>query len=192
MKFESLLKIYWLKGFYINNKLIKFSETLANFTKTLFGFSFPLLKKLFKRFEIFYLNINYSYNLLLLFRKHKKYLNHFFIQYSPVFCDYKILMQYNILRLYFIKSYRGRCHLLGKPVKGQRTWSNGWTSFYKNTYLKHYLFILNKNKPEQLTSNKNLKNKSILQKKKKKVSLIFKKIKKEKQNKTLSLLKTWL
>lgn len=27
----------------------------------------------------------------------------------------------NIIRLYLIKSYRGRCHALGKPVRGQRT-----------------------------------------------------------------------
>lgn len=34
------------------------------------------------------------------------------------------LYRLNIIRLYLIKSYRGRCHALGKPVRGQRTWSN--------------------------------------------------------------------
>lgn len=34
------------------------------------------------------------------------------------------LYRLNIIRLYLIKSFRGRCHALGKPVRGQRTWSN--------------------------------------------------------------------
>ena len=34
------------------------------------------------------------------------------------------LHRINLIRLYLIKSYRGRCHALGKPVRGQRTWSN--------------------------------------------------------------------
>lgn len=31
------------------------------------------------------------------------------------------LYRLNIIRLYLIKSFRGRCHALGKPVRGQRT-----------------------------------------------------------------------
>lgn len=31
------------------------------------------------------------------------------------------LSRLNIIRLYLIKSYRGRSHALGKPVRGQRT-----------------------------------------------------------------------
>lgn len=34
------------------------------------------------------------------------------------------LKRLNIIRLFLIKSYRGRSHALGKPVRGQRTWSN--------------------------------------------------------------------
>merc|ERR1712054_736105 len=35
------------------------------------------------------------------------------------------LHRLNVIRLYLIKSYKGRCHALGNPVRGQRTWSNG-------------------------------------------------------------------
>jgi len=40
--------------------------------------------------------------------------------------NYKISeVQYlNLVRLYLIKSYRGRAQALGKPSRGQRTWSN--------------------------------------------------------------------
>ena len=38
---------------------------------------------------------------------------------------YTDLLRLRIMRQYLIKSYRGRCHAIGKPVKGQRTWANG-------------------------------------------------------------------
>ena len=31
------------------------------------------------------------------------------------------VIKLSIIRSYLIKSYRGRCHALGKPVRGQRT-----------------------------------------------------------------------
>jgi hypothetical protein len=45
----------------------------------------------------------------------------------------------NIIRLYLTKTFRGKCHLLGKPVKGQRSWSNGWTSYKYNTILRKFV-----------------------------------------------------
>ena len=49
------------------------------------------------------------------------------------------LKRLNIIRLYLIKSYRGKCHALGKPTKGQRTWSNAWTAFRYNNTLKKFI-----------------------------------------------------
>jgi len=31
------------------------------------------------------------------------------------------VQKYNFIRLYLIKSFRGKCHALGKPSRGQRT-----------------------------------------------------------------------
>ena len=45
----------------------------------------------------------------------------------------------NILRLYLAKTYRGRCHVLGKPVRGQRTWSNAWNSFNLNRTARSFI-----------------------------------------------------
>lgn len=42
--------------------------------------------------------------------------------------DYKRIFFYENLRYYLISSYKGRCHALGKPSNGQRTWSNAWNS----------------------------------------------------------------
>lgn len=38
--------------------------------------------------------------------------------------DYKSLNFYENLYYYLISSYKGKCHALGKPSNGQRTWSN--------------------------------------------------------------------
>ena len=58
-----------------------------------------------------------------------------------------------IIRLYLIKTYRGRCHALGKPVNGQRTWSNGWNSYNLNKTLRVFIsetkYQLAKNKKEE-------------------------------------------
>ena len=43
------------------------------------------------------------------------------------------------MRLFLTKSYRGRCHALGKPVKGQRTWSNAWNSFNLNRTVRSFV-----------------------------------------------------
>jgi hypothetical protein len=38
-----------------------------------------------------------------------------------------------------IKSHRGRCLALGKPSRGQRTWSNAWTASRNNLVLKKFI-----------------------------------------------------
>ena len=34
------------------------------------------------------------------------------------------LIRFNLIRLFLTKTFRGRSHALGKPSRGQRTWSN--------------------------------------------------------------------
>lgn len=48
-------------------------------------------------------------------------LNVLFSQINSVNNSLDELNRLTIIRLYLIKSYRGKCHALGKPVKGQRT-----------------------------------------------------------------------
>jgi len=54
-----------------------------------------------------------------------KPLNIFLSQVHTVNNQYTDLLRLVIMRLFLIKSYKGRCHAIGKPVRGQRTWSNG-------------------------------------------------------------------
>lgn len=48
-------------------------------------------------------------------------LNIILSQISTVNSQLPELHRLIIIRMYLIRSYRGRCHAIGKPVKGQRT-----------------------------------------------------------------------
>lgn len=49
---------------------------------------------------------------------------------------FKLLTALNILILDFIWTYRGWRHIKGLPVRGQRTWSNAWSSMRVNQILR--------------------------------------------------------
>lgn len=50
----------------------------------------------------------------------------------------------HIFFLDLITCYRGWRHLKGLPCRGQRTWSNAWTSYRSNTWLRQFKFQLGK------------------------------------------------
>merc|ERR1712124_18999 len=52
------------------------------------------------------------------------FLNHYYSQVASVNNTVLEVKRLSIIRLYLIRSYKGRCHAIGKPVRGQRTWSN--------------------------------------------------------------------
>jgi len=88
-------------------------------------------KILIKRFELTYFRRFFKKNLIddlqLITNKNIKVRNPLNIIYSQVHNVNKNLndlKQLNILKQYLIKTYKGRCHALGKPVRGQRSWSN--------------------------------------------------------------------
>lgn len=57
----------------------------------------------------------------------------------------KIIKKKNLLNIFFldvISSYRGWRHARGLPVRGQRTWTNAWSSYKSNLVLRHYKIIL--------------------------------------------------
>jgi hypothetical protein len=63
----------------------------------------------------------------------------------------------NILRKYLTRTYQGYCHSIGKPVRGQRTWSNAWNSFKTNNLLRNFVTkiryiqsLTNKDKVEKI------------------------------------------
>lgn len=50
----------------------------------------------------------------------------------------------NVYVLDMITSYRGWRHYRGLPVRGQRTWTNAWSSYKSNWVLRNYKLIVSK------------------------------------------------
>ena len=81
------------------------------------------------RFELDFFLQNRQNELLLNYQKTNftplnKPINIIYSQINSVNNQRQELYRLRLIHLYLIKSYRGRCHALGKPVRGQRTWSN--------------------------------------------------------------------
>ena len=125
MKYEHILQIYWTKGFFFGGKLFYFDQTLNDLMFHLPGLGKQFLQLLVNRFELtFFLKIKST--LLIDYQNTMKKpilksLNVIFSQVNTVNNQLEDLKRLNIIRLYLIKSHRGRSHALGKPVRGQRT-----------------------------------------------------------------------
>ena len=139
MKFEHVLQIYWSKGFLMNGKLQTFNVNFNSMFRVPGGFAWPMKKLLIRRLE--------SRHLL---RKPNSTLNNvgtwiipglnvLFSQITSVNNTVFELTRYNMLRLYLIKTTRGRSHALGKPSRGQRTWSNAWSSYHTNKITRSFI-----------------------------------------------------
>lgn len=93
----------------------------------MYGFGPKFNKLLLKRLELstfflYYTNVYYFITYSTLFIKNFiKIINIILSQVSNVNTGLLKLKNLNILRHYLIKSYKGYCHSIGKPVNGQRT-----------------------------------------------------------------------
>ena len=89
------------------------------------GFGKRFRKSLEQRFELTVFESHRKVNLIQHASDTSKVittpLNIIFSQINSVNNQVHELKRLNIIRLYLIKSYRGKSHALGKPVRGQRT-----------------------------------------------------------------------
>ena len=150
MKFEHVLKIYWTKGFLFNNNLQPFSTPLTNLFHQTNLLNISTYQLIVSRFEITSFIISRKTNLQNLDSINLESLNVFFSQFSSVNGKLRDLQKLILIRLYLIKTVRGRSHALGKPSRGQRTWSNSWTAYNYNkvtrTFINDFQKTLDKNK----------------------------------------------
>lgn len=178
MKFEQLLQVYWSKGFYYAGKMRTFDFTINELFSEFKGLNNYAKYLFIKRFEFgrFRFSPNKDFNLISLPSEKRKIINMYLSQMSSVSHEISLLLRYNAIRLYLIKSFRGRAQALGKPSRGQRTWSNASTAKKIPSLLKTFINDMKKNYLKKKTPES--KNRKII-KKKIKTSFFFK-IKKEK------------
>lgn len=176
MKFEHILQIYWTKGFFFGGKLFYVDQTFNELFKQTPGLGTSVKKKIQDRFELDFFNKFRHDELILNYQNTNKTplnkpINIILSQINSVNNQRHELHRLNIIRLYLIKSYKGRCHALGKPVRGQRTWSNAWNAYNVNTSLRTFISAtrraLLQNKKEEKINYKVVKKKYASKKKKK-------------------------
>ncbi len=160
MKFEHILYIYWTKGFFFGGKQFYFRQTADDLVYELPGVGKQIKKILINRFELTHFRRKYWGSTLPTYEKFSSKsilipLNLIFSQINSVNNSHRDLLTLKLTKLYLIKSYRGKSHFLGKPVNGQRTWSNGWTSFNHNLVLRSFILktlskLSEDDKPEKI------------------------------------------
>ncbi len=158
MKFEQLLQIYWSRGFLYGGKVKSFNINLKNFFSENSGLANKSKLQMIKRFEFNFLKIDLSKTFLYLSLDQRKIINMYLSQLTSINNDIFELIRYNLVRLYLIKTFRGRCHALGKPSRGQRTWSNASNAYKCNRVIRIFVRQVKKNNViEKKTESLNMK-----------------------------------
>ena len=163
MKFEHVLSVYWKTNFLFNGSLVPFSTSLKFLFNGVGGIQTSFKRTFIKRFEM-YQTVLSSKTLLPFYGKEVlRSFNLILAQIGSVNKPVVEITRLNLIRLYLIKTYRGRGHSLGKPIRGQRTWSNAWTAYSSNRILKTYIsetqYLKNKDTKVEKIDYKKLKKK---------------------------------
>lgn len=151
MKFEQLLQIYWSKGFLYGGKVESLNTNFNEFFNSKKGLAYSSKIAFFKRFEFNKYTFKNNNKFILLQLDQKKIINMYLSQIISINNNIFELIKYNLIKLYLIKSYRGRAQALGKPSRGQRTWSNAWNSYKCNKVIRFFI------KNMKSLDNKNIK-----------------------------------
>lgn len=180
MKFEQLLQIYWSRGFLYGGKVRSFNINLKDFFSENSGLANKSKLLMVKRFEFNFLKSDLSKTFLYLSLDSRKIINMYLSQLTSINNDIFELIRYNIIRAYLIKTFRGRCHSLGKPTRGQRTWSNASNAYKCNRIIRIFIRQVKKNNViEKKTESLNMKiTKKKLKKNAPKIKMIILKKKK--------------
>lgn len=146
MRFDHVIGSYWPKGFFFGGQLFYFDKSLDDVLARAPGLGLRTRSKLVDRYELdFYLQKDPGLNLLEFQesattpQEFLQSLNKIMSEISSVNELRHIRHERNLQRLVLLRTYRGRCHRAGKPTRGQRTWSNAWTPFKYNTYVRNWL-----------------------------------------------------
>jgi len=160
MKFEHLLHAYWANHFLFNGRINSLKVTLYDFFRNIGGLGYTSKSILIKRFEFFFLVNNFKQSFKLYPNEVLRGVNILLSQLSTINNQISELRLFSVIKLYLIRTYRGKSHSIGKPVRGQRTWSNAWSSYKSNQILREFITIFqrirNKNYQEDVIDYKKL------------------------------------
>lgn len=158
MKFEQLLQIYWSRGFLYGGKVRNFNMTFIEFFDLKPGLGREAKKKFIQRFELHFFALDKEKSFISLPLEQRKIINMYLSQIISINNNIFELIRYTMIRLFLIKTFRGRCYVLGKPAHGQRTWSNASTAYRCNRVIRLFIQQVKKNNViEKKVESRNLK-----------------------------------
>lgn len=158
MKFEQLLQIYWSRGFFYGGKIRSVNVNFIEFFYDKKGLGKLAKKKFIKRFELNYFHRSPSLQFGMFSLNQRRIFNMYLSQLTGVNNDIFELIKFNMIRLYLIRTFRGRCFALGKPSRGQRTRSNASNSYKCNRTIRFFIGQVKKiNVIEKTTESLNQK-----------------------------------
>ena len=140
MKFEQFLLIYWSRYLVALGKAGSFNVYPVDFLNKQYGFKGLIVKKYLYRFELyryFFFNREIFLSNTSFFVRYT--LNIFLSRLFSINHNPYLFNKYSIIRKYMNRSRIGKSHGLGKPVRGQRTWSNANNAYLVNTLARKFV-----------------------------------------------------
>ena len=176
--------MYWSKGLFFNGRVFTFNQTLTSLCLEVYGLNYPTMRQLLYRFELNNVLRKRSLHVTENSKTFLSTLNIIFSQISSINHSVRDMKRLTSIKLYLLKTSRGKAQALGKPSRGQRTWSNAWTAHFTNkairTFIGQMQRELKKDKKEEQLNFKILKKKTrkskntgVVKAKKKKALLWF-------------------
>lgn len=176
--------MYWSKGLFFNGRVFAFNQTLTSLCLEAYGLNYPTMRQLLYRFELNNVLRKRSLHVTENSKTFLSTLNIIFSQISSINHSVRDMKRLTSIKLYLLKTSRGKAQALGKPSRGQRTWSNAWTAHFTNKTIRAFIGQmqreLNKDKKEEQLNFKILKKKTrkskntgVIKAKKKKALLWF-------------------
>jgi ribosomal protein S13 len=96
-------------------------------------------RKFVRRFELFEEYYDNTASFESLNKQQRLAMNYILSLMTTVNHQLSEIQYWNLIRLYFIKCFKGRAQALGKPSNGQRTWSNAWTAYNYNKTIRQFV-----------------------------------------------------
>ena len=128
MKSEKLIYLLWTRYFLIHGLFLNCLTNIFILFKSVSGLNLYFKMKVWNRLELIATKKSISIGINVLTKVEQFVVNRLLFNYSSINHSYKLILKLHAVRLFLIKNYRGKAQFLGKPSKGQRTWSNAKTA----------------------------------------------------------------
>ena len=156
--------MYWTKSFLFGGLAFPFETDWRRYGPNTVGIGYSIKFHVIRRFELHTHYYNPRASLSVLDEEDRLTLNRLFSQIGSIRAQVNEVNRFNIIRLFLIRSFRGKAQAFGKPSHGQRTWSNAWTSYLYNKELRTFISEMQKKldleKKEEKINYKLLKKKT--------------------------------